>query len=275
MVTRNLGDHNPSFRNSGDTVVIPNVVNLSQDPSLGTGAVSATELATDAVETIKIKDANVTAAKLAATLDLSTKTITLPNTSVTDAMLSNTLDLAAKTITLGNTEGGVIGTAGTNVTAVHYGEGYHHTTVLTLTDVAIAIAAAADEGNGALIYTFPAGVHIHEVSYMSVALQGGGTVNADTPDIGIGSVIASGANALLSAVGATSEDYITGQTAADCNGTATVVGPLGATAGILTGISLNAAADVKAVYLNVADGWAGTDTVAATGTVVLKWSKIA
>jgi len=224
---------------------------------------------------IQATASSISATELAATLDLSTKTVTLPNTSVTDAMLSNTLDLAAKTITLGNTEGGVIGTAGTNVTAAHYGDGYHHTTVLTLTDVAIAIAAAADEGNGALIYTFPAGVHIHEVSYMSVALQGGGTVNADTPDIGIGSVVASGANALLSAVGATSEDYITGQTASDCNGTATVVGPLGATAGILTGISLNKAADVKAVYLNVADGWAGTDTVAASGTVVLKWSKVA
>ena len=42
------------------------------------GSVTAAKLATDAVETAKIKDLNVTAGKLAATQDLSTKTITLP-----------------------------------------------------------------------------------------------------------------------------------------------------------------------------------------------------
>ena len=41
-------------------------------------SVTAAKLATDAVETAKIKDLNVTAGKLAATQDLSTKTITLP-----------------------------------------------------------------------------------------------------------------------------------------------------------------------------------------------------
>ena len=41
------------------------------------GLVTAAKLATDAVETAKVKDVNVTAGKLAATQDLSTKTITL------------------------------------------------------------------------------------------------------------------------------------------------------------------------------------------------------
>ena len=44
------------------------------------GSVTAARLATDAVETAKIKDLNVTAGKLATTQDLSTKTITLPAT---------------------------------------------------------------------------------------------------------------------------------------------------------------------------------------------------
>jgi len=44
------------------------------------GLVTAAKLATDAVETAKVKDVNVTAGKLAATQDLSTKTITLPAT---------------------------------------------------------------------------------------------------------------------------------------------------------------------------------------------------
>ena len=41
-------------------------------------SVTAAKLATDAVETAKIKDLNVTVGKLPASVDLSTKTITLP-----------------------------------------------------------------------------------------------------------------------------------------------------------------------------------------------------
>lgn len=169
-----------------------------------------------------------------------------------------------------------IGTPGTGVTAFEYGDGKSHVTVLSMTSQAVdPPTAAAAEAHGHLLYTFPAGAHLHEVTYMDIALQGGGTVDTDTPDVGIGSVIASGAQALLSGVGATSEDYITGQTATNCSGTATVVGPVGAVAGVLTGISLNTASDAKTVHLNYADTWAGADTLAATGTVVLKWTSIA
>jgi len=164
-----------------------------------------------------------------------------------------------------------VGTANTGVTAQHYGDGRNIITVLTFSALALpAITAAADEAHGYLLYTFPAGTHYHEVTYMDVALQGGGTIDADTPDVGIGSVIGAGAVAVLDTP-ATFEDYITGQTATDCGGTATKK-LTAATAGIGTGISLNSASDVKTVYLNYADGWAGADTIAATGTVILKWS---
>jgi hypothetical protein len=178
----------------------------------------------------------------------------------------------ARTGTIQNTTN--VGTAGTNVTAVEHGDGVQHTTVLTLTNVAFTVAGAADEAIGALIYTFPAGVHLHKVSYMDVALQGGGVVDAATPDTGIGSIEATGAVAVLGG-DSTFEDYIPGTAAADCNGTATVVGPVGATAGVLTDISLNAATDTKTVHLNIAASWAGADTVNATGTVVLEWTTLA
>jgi hypothetical protein len=175
-----------------------------------------------------------------------------------------------------NSATGSVGTVPAGVTAVHYGNGSHITTVLTLANVDLgAIAGAGAAATGALIYTFPAGVHVHEVSYMSVGVVGDLAVQADTPDFGIGSVIASGANALLSDVGATCEDYITGQTLNDVNGTAEVAMTV-ATAGALTGISLNAAGDVKAVHLNIADTWAAASAaLLASGTVVLKWNKIA
>ena len=53
------------------------------------GTVDATNLATDAVTTAKITDANVTVAKLENTLDLSSKTVTLPNNSITSSMLQS------------------------------------------------------------------------------------------------------------------------------------------------------------------------------------------
>lgn len=157
-----------------------------------------------------------------------------------------------------------VGTVGTNVTAVHYGDGRNYTSVLTLSAVSFSVAAAANEAIGNLIYTFPAGAHLLEATYMSVALQGGGTVDADTPDIGIGTTEATGAVALLGGTAAF-EDIVDGQTAADCGGTATV-------AMLNPDDTLSVAGDDKTVYLNIADGWAGADTVTASGTVVIKWT---
>jgi|TARA_Y100000034_G_C6905929_1_gene420365 hypothetical protein len=167
-----------------------------------------------------------------------------------------------------------VGAPGTNVSDTHYGDGYHHVTVLTLTNADLGSTPGA--GNlalGALIYTFPAGAHLHSVTYGSISLQGDAPVQADTPDVGIGSVVGSGAQNLLSGVGATSEDYVTGYTGTDCNGTADTIDIIGAVAGIHTGISLNKDADVKDVYLNAAANWSGaTATLTATGTVTLKWT---
>ena len=164
------------------------------------------------------------------------------------------------------------GTAGANVNSQEFGDGLNHVTVLGMAGLAVpGPTAAAAEAHGYLLYTFPPGAHLHSATTINVALQGGGVANADTPDVGIGSTEATGAQALLSGVGATAEDYITGQTATDCNGTATTL-MSGATAGIHTGISVNQVGDVKEVWLNYADTWAGADTLAATGVVVLKWT---
>lgn len=101
---------------------------------------------------------------------------------------------------------------------------------------------------------------------MNVALNAAdGNIDADTPDVGLGTTIASGAVAVLGGTAAF-ENILTGQTAADCNGTATkaVVGTILATG----------ASDSKAIYLNVADGWAASGETACpvTGTVVIEWT---
>ena len=87
-----------------------------------------------------------------------------------------------------------VGTVGTGVTAIEMGDGINHTTILTLTGVAFTIGDTADLGDGALIYTLPAGACIINSTHSSVGLTlTTGTPTTDTPEVGLGSVIATGA----------------------------------------------------------------------------------
>lgn len=170
-----------------------------------------------------------------------------------------------------------LGTPGAaTVSLVEYGDGRDVTTVLTLTNFIVGApgAAAASKGIGNKVYSFPAGVHVHSVSYINLGFTCAGTNK--TPKVGLGSVIASGVVAVLNGT-ATFMDYLTEQTASDTAGTAAPFGPLGATAGLMAGISLNKAADVKDVFLNAAAAWAANNTgnLTASGVIVLRWTKLA
>jgi hypothetical protein len=193
--------------------------------------------------------------------DISTVIATIEAAETANlAALQTEVDLLDRAVPAGS-----VGTANTGVTATEYWSGRHHTTVLTLTNLAMPnVGDNASLAIGKLLYTLPAGAQIIRGSYMSIALTGGDAVKTDTPDVGLGSVIASGAVALLDGT-ATFEDIMTGQTAADINGTATV-------AIVNTALVRNAAA-AKTVHLNVADGWADmtTLTLVASGTVVIEW----
>jgi len=157
----------------------------------------------------------------------------------------------------------------TGLSVVEQGDAVNHKTVLTMSGIAVGSAvAAANLAFGKLLYTLPAGAQIVEATYMSVALTGTATIVADTPDVGIGSTIGTGAIALLTT---TMIDHVDGQTSGAISGSNTTTVLTTATAGALTGISLNVAASSKAIYLNVADGWAGAGDVTATGTVHLIW----
>jgi hypothetical protein len=175
-----------------------------------------------------------------------------------------------------STLGGVVmrvepGTANTGVTALTFGDGKNFVTTLTFSGLAVGSVTAVNLAIGVLLYTLPAGVQVIDYAYMNVALAGSGSaVDADTPDMGIGTVIGSGAVAVLGGTG-TFEDIITGQTVNDVNGTAEVKTAL-PTAGVPL---IRESGDAKTIHLNVADGWAGSANIAATGTVVIKWTKLA
>ncbi len=157
-------------------------------------------------------------------------------------------------------------TAQARVTASETGDGRSYTVTLKLNSFTMAIAGAAAEAVGYKIAELPAGAQHIEATYMSVALTGTGTVDADTPDVGIGTVIATGAVALLGGTPAF-EDIVDGQTATDCAGTATV-------ALQSPDDEWSVAGDVKSVFLNIADTWAGADTITVTGEVTINFVQL-
>lgn len=159
------------------------------------------------------------------------------------------------------------GTPEAGVTAVHYGDGVNVTAVLTLTDVAITVGNSASLGVGALLYTLPTGAAMIRDAYMSVGISGV-TTTTDTPDVGLGTVIASGVITTLDGT-ATFENIITGQTATDTNGTATVKSA-GPTAGNPLEITTGGA---HTVYFNAADGWGANADASGllNGTVVVSY----
>lgn len=166
---------------------------------------------------------------------------------------------------------------GGTVTAVETGDGKDMTTTLTLTNFIVGAldGAAAAKGIGNICYTFPAGQHLELVySLASIVLTAVGTAVAT--DTGLGSVIASGVISVLSGT-TTFEDRLTGQAINTAAGGGTAVSALTAsTAGVATGIALNVAASVKNVFLNSAGTWNANNTgnLTATGTVVLKWTRM-
>lgn len=131
-----------------------------------------------------------------------------------------------------------------------------------------AIAGGASLSVGKLLWTYPAGVIYHRGAAMSLALkQSQGNVTADTPDGGLGSTIAAGANALVSDT-AGAENFLTGQTFNDCNGTVE-------NKAVDTAVVIEAA-DAHLGYFNLADGWAASGDAALIlrGTVWLFWQKL-
>ena len=159
------------------------------------------------------------------------------------------------------------GTVEATVTAVHYGDGVNVTAVLTLTNTVLAVGTSEDLGVGVLIYSLPAGACLIRDAYMSLGFSGVSTTN-DTPEIGLGTVIASGAVSVLSGT-ATFENIITGQVAADTNGTATVKG-VAPTANVPLEIPTAAA---HTIHVNMADGWGANADQSGllNGTVVISY----
>lgn len=172
----------------------------------------------------------------------------------------------AQTFTAALITGANNGAAGTNCTAVENGDGYHHTTILTLTAAELTPTIPANaEGAGAIIYTFPAGVYVVDACHMDIT-AGVMDTATNAADLGVGSLIASGDIATLTT--AAMEDYVTGQTVADVSSFVAEKSTI-PTAGASL---LFEAGDSHVAHINVAGTWNATvATASVTGTVTIAW----
>ena len=151
-------------------------------------------------------------------------------------------------------------------------DGNRHTVFLTVSGQMPAILGAP-YALGLLLYTFPSACAdptktiVMHGAYMSVGLTHvNGHVTNDTPDVGLGTLQPDQFAGLLSSVGTSAENILTGQTAANMTGTATVGT---SNFNIITGES------GLSMYLNMADGWSGTDSgPIAAGTVCISYEVI-
>jgi hypothetical protein len=142
----------------------------------------------------------------------------------------------------------------------------HRITTIDIADLSLIVTTNASKGDGKLIYTFPAGKIVVKRTTLSIGVVGTAALNvADTPEIGVGTVVATGAIATLGAGAATMENLFDGTAISACDNTA-YQGSQSLTLAI-------AAAGVHNVYLNIADGWAGIDAgMKATGRVIIEWA---
>lgn len=152
------------------------------------------------------------------------------------------------------------------VTEVTKGTAGGYSTKLEVDAAFPAIAGGAALAVGKQAFTFPAGrIVVHATGYSLALQQTEDNVTDDTPDLGIGTTIASGAVAVLGGTAAF-ENMLTGQTVDDCDGTVETV---------LLGTQLIIEAeDSHDVYLNVADTWAasGDAALGVAGDVVIHWA---
>lgn len=220
-----------------------------------------------------------------ANLFVAGDTVTLPGTitfsgaSIAAALVSGTTSITTpKFLTATNV--GTVTTSSTTVAEEH-GDGVNHITKLTMT--AFAVGTSGDNaslGIGAKFYTFPAGtIEINEATIVG-GLTAAISVTTNTPEVGIGTVIASGAVAVLSGT-ATFEDVIDGNTSTTGGDT---VAPDVAGGTFYKGAGTRLPVMIKTtggkardLFLNCAVAWADVTAPGAvtfTGVITLKWKLV-
>ncbi len=161
-----------------------------------------------------------------------------------------------------------VGVAATGWSATEFGTGVQHRTILTKDSpiVQAVVTGPTSLSFGSKIYDFPLG---------QIKCTGGTitfTIAAPTititPEVGIGTIIGTGANATLAAVGATAEDVLDGTaTSAITTAGTKEEYAFAAEAGMLDGT-----VTAKDIFLNCAGAWTVSENVTISSiTIDLTW----
>lgn len=186
--------------------------------------------------------------------------------------------MATRYIITGTPNGcGAVTTAATT-SVREYGDDVNHYTVLTLT--AFALGNSGDNAAlaiGAKFYTLPAGAYVIDHATMI------GTITADisvtdaaNAEVGIGTLIGSGANATLGAVNAAAENVCGPVVIAAYDDTAVVGTTIASSAQPHLYIASTGGL-AHDLFLNTAATWGDSEAVGAvtfTGVITLAWRKI-
>jgi len=186
-------------------------------------------------------------------------------------------DLVDIVETNGNTRFTTDGAQASGLTVTEYGNEIDHRTVVAGTFVTAAgvIGAGALPGSalafGKKIYDFPEGGI--RVSNAILDLEVEASLSSTAADIGLGSVVATGATAALGA-SSTYEDIVDGSS--DGGVTAGTAGDPGIYQRVAAAETDAAAFDgcttAKDMFLNVAAAWEATGTFILRGTISFNWS---
>jgi hypothetical protein len=187
------------------------------------------------------------------------------------------LTTSGNLLTSGNV--GTVTTAATT-TAVEHGDGIEHLTVLTMTNFAVGTSGDnAALAIGAKFYTWPTGVNILvESTTISGGITAAISVTTDTPEVGIGTVIASGANATLTT--GTWENLVDGGASGSSVDAAAVAPDVAGTVfhkknlTTVTPIIKATGGAARDLFLNAAVTWSDVTAAGAvtfTGTITIKW----
>jgi hypothetical protein len=273
--------------NTGDTdVTITNAAHGQATVVTVPDAGLATSYVVQSTAAITAAEANVldgatagtAVASKAVVVDANIDVGTLRNVTATGTVqaeqLTSTDDITATDNIAGasfiNTDN--VGSVNTGVTAVEYGDGYAHHTVLTVSQVdAVTVTDNSAICDGYLLYTFPAGeIIIENVSVSMATTLAEDSANA-AAEACVGNVIGSDTQATCGADDAGLENFLGPITTADMSGTPDV---LTVATGSGTPVVIATAA-AHLLHWNICSTWNDTAGVDLTGdiagTVVVDW----
>ena len=157
--------------------------------------------------------------------------------------------------------------------------GGQYMTYLRANSFYFATGGTANKAFGQKLLTFPKGFISVKMCRIRCVSQTAASTSATAGEMGLGTVIGSGANATIGAVGATSENFMEGQTISNHVASTDLTSQLIAhgvgygTAGAAQTSAYDGSETAAPLYFNIASAWTGTGNVTISNLKIwVEWS---